>query len=120
MDAHHLGGLALAQPLPLDQEQSPAAQLLLRRPTDAAEVSCLHADAIAPALRDVRYIRGRLVRSYKELGNHKLPERPKGEYVSYVLDGQQRITSLYAIRKGIRITKDGEIIDYKDIFIDLD
>jgi hypothetical protein len=37
-----------------------------------------------------------------------------------VLDGQQRITSLYAIRKGIRITKDGEEIDYKDIYIDLD
>lgn len=37
-----------------------------------------------------------------------------------MLDGQQRITSLYAIRKGIRITKDGEEIDYKDIYIDLD
>jgi hypothetical protein len=60
------------------------------------------------------------LRSYKEVGNHKLPETDKGDYVQYILDGQQRITSLYAIRKGIRITKDGKIIDYRDIFIDLD
>src|SRR4051812_25552185 len=60
------------------------------------------------------------LRSYKEVGNHKLPNTPKGDYAQYILDGQQRITSLYAIRKGIRITKDGKEIDYKDIFIDLD
>src|SRR4051812_33486987 len=60
------------------------------------------------------------LRSYKEVGNHKLPETPKGDYVQYILDGQQRITSLYAIRKGIRITKDGKELDYRDIFIDLD
>src|SRR3954466_9426358 len=60
------------------------------------------------------------LRSYKEIGNHQLPETPKGDYAQYILDGQQRITSLYAIRKGIRLTKDGEEIDYKDIFIDLD
>ena len=35
------------------------------------------------------------------------------------MDGQQRITSLYAIRKGIRISKDGKEIDFKDLFIDL-
>ncbi len=60
------------------------------------------------------------LRSYKEVGNHKLPETPKGDYAEYILDGQQRIKSLYAIRKGIRLTKDGKEIDYKDIFIDLD
>ena len=60
------------------------------------------------------------LRSYKEIGYHKLPETPKGDYVQYILDGQQRITSLYAIRKGIRISKDGVEIDYKDIFINLD
>lgn len=59
------------------------------------------------------------LRSYKEVGNHKLPETPKGDYVQYVLDGQQRITSLYAIRKGIRINKDGKELDYKDIFVNL-
>jgi hypothetical protein len=60
------------------------------------------------------------LRSYRNLGNHKLPNTPKGDYVQYVLDGQQRITSLYAIRKGIRLSKEGREIDYKDIFIDLD
>src|ERR1700689_91323 len=45
------------------------------------------------------------LRSYKEVGNHKLPEMPKGDYVQYILDGQQRVTSLYAIRKGLRITE---------------
>jgi hypothetical protein len=60
------------------------------------------------------------LRSYKEVGNHKLPETDKGDYVQYILDGQQRVTSLYAIRKGIRITKDGKEVDYRDIFIDLD
>jgi hypothetical protein len=60
------------------------------------------------------------LRSYKEVGNHRLPETPDGDYVQYILDGQQRITSLYAIRKGIRISKDGVEIDYKDIFINLD
>src|ERR1017187_4987011 len=60
------------------------------------------------------------LRSYKEVGNHKLPVTPKGDYVQFILDGQQRITSLYAIRKGIRITKDGKEQDYKDIFINLD
>lgn len=60
------------------------------------------------------------LRSYRNVGNHRLPDTPKGDYAQYILDGQQRITSLYAIRKGIRITKDGKEINYKDIFVDLD
>lgn len=60
------------------------------------------------------------LRSYKEVGNHKLPETPRGDYAQYILDGQQRITSLYAIRKGIRVTRDGKLVDYRDIYIDLD
>jgi hypothetical protein len=60
------------------------------------------------------------LRSYREVGNHTLPETPKGDYAQYILDGQQRITSLYAIRKGIRISKDGKEIDYRDIFVCLD
>lgn len=59
------------------------------------------------------------LRSYKEVGNHVLPDTPKGDYVQYILDGQQRITSLYAIRKGLRISKDGKEINYQDIYIDL-
>lgn len=60
------------------------------------------------------------LRSYKDIGNHKLPKTPKGDYAYYVLDGQQRITSLYAVRKGIRITRDGKEVDYRDIYIDLE
>jgi hypothetical protein len=59
-------------------------------------------------------------RHFRELGNLKLPEPPAGDSVQYVLDGQQRITSLYAVRKGLRITRDGRVIDYKDICIDLE
>jgi hypothetical protein len=60
------------------------------------------------------------LRAIKEIGKLPLPDVPEGEFVHYVLDGQQRITSLYAARKGIRLTKDGTEIDYKDISINLD
>lgn len=59
------------------------------------------------------------LRAMRNIGNISLPEVPKGEPVSYVLDGQQRITSLYAVRKGIRMTKEGQEIDYSQISIDL-
>jgi len=59
------------------------------------------------------------MRYIKNIGNFRLPEPPKGDAVLYVLDGQQRITSLYAIRKGLRVNKDGQEIDYKHISIDL-
>jgi hypothetical protein len=49
-----------------------------------------------------------------------LPKTPAGDAVQYILDGQQRITSLYAVRHGLRITRDGKEIDYKDICIDID
>jgi len=59
------------------------------------------------------------LRHIKNIGNVDLPDIPKGDSVFYVLDGQQRITSLYAVRKGIRITKEGREVDYKDISINL-
>ncbi len=59
------------------------------------------------------------LRAMRNIGNVVLPEAPKGDAVSYVLDGQQRITSLYAVRKGIRLTKDGQEVDYSQISIDL-
>lgn len=60
------------------------------------------------------------LREVKNIGNITLPEVPKGEFVQYVLDGQQRITSLYAARKGVIITKDGKDLDFRDISIDLE
>ena len=59
------------------------------------------------------------LREVRDIGNVTLPETPEGEFVYYVLDGQQRITSLYAVRKGIRITREGKTIDYHDIVIHL-
>src|SRR5687767_6899845 len=59
------------------------------------------------------------LRAMRNIGNVMLPEAPKGDAVSYVLDGQQRITSLYAVRKGIILTKDEQEIDYSQISIDL-
>ena len=59
------------------------------------------------------------MRAVKDVGNVRLPEIPKGDAAFYVLDGQQRITSLYAVRKGVVFNKEGQIIDYNQIAIDL-
>jgi hypothetical protein len=59
------------------------------------------------------------LRHVRNIGNVKLPDTPKGEPSLYVLDGQQRITSLYAVRKGVRITREGKEIDYGRISINL-
>lgn len=59
------------------------------------------------------------LRHIKNIGNTELPVLKVGESVSYVLDGQQRITSLFAVKKGLIITKDAKEIHYKDICIDL-
>ncbi len=59
------------------------------------------------------------MRHIKNIGNITLPKTPDGDATLYVLDGQQRITSLYAVRKGIRLTKDGKEIDYRRISINL-
>jgi len=60
------------------------------------------------------------LRHFKEIGNISLPATPVGTSVKYVLDGQQRITSLYAVRKGAIFTVEGKEIDYKDICINLE
>lgn len=59
------------------------------------------------------------LRHIRNIGNIELPDPDHGDFVEYVLDGQQRITSLYAVRKGLRLSRDGDEIDYKDIVIDL-
>lgn len=61
------------------------------------------------------------LRHIKNIGNVSLPEPDKTDYISYILDGQQRITSLYAMRAGIIYTTENGIeINYKDIYIDLE
>ncbi len=58
----------------------------------------------------------------KNIGDQKIPDTPEGTKVQYVLDGQQRITSLYAAYLGAKIQKSGEkkITDYSEIYIDLE
>ena len=58
----------------------------------------------------------------KNIGDLELPAVPDGTKVQYVLDGQQRITSLYAAYLGAKIKKEGEkkITDYSEIYVDLD
>ena len=51
----------------------------------------------------------------RNIGDLDLPDTREGTKVQYVLDGQQRITSLYAAYKGAKITK----TNYQDIFVNL-
>ncbi|MEM7815041.1 MAG: DUF262 domain-containing protein [Candidatus Aenigmatarchaeota archaeon] len=61
------------------------------------------------------------LRSVKNIGGLNLPEPPKGDYVHYVLDGQQRITSLFAALKGEKIVRsDGREENFSEIYVDLD
>lgn len=60
------------------------------------------------------------LRSVKNIGNIELPEPREGEFVNYVLDGQQRITSLFAALKGEVITRDnGKKENFANIYVDL-
>lgn len=57
----------------------------------------------------------------RNIGNFDLPEPRADDRILYILDGQQRITSLFAVRKGLVFREQGGAeIDYKDIYIDLE
>ena len=62
------------------------------------------------------------INGIKNVGDLEIPETPDGTKVQYVLDGQQRITSLFAAYRGAKIQKAGEkkITDYKGIVVNLD
>ena len=61
------------------------------------------------------------INDIKNVGNLDIPDTPDGVKVQYVLDGQQRITSLFAAYLGARIQKVGEkkVTDYGNIVINL-
>lgn len=60
------------------------------------------------------------LRSIRNIGNIELPETKSGDMVHYVLDGQQRMTSIYIAMKGLTISvEDGRQTDYSNIYIDL-
>ena len=56
------------------------------------------------------------LKSLKKIGGTILKEPKEGEYIYYILDGQQRMTSLYLALEGIKVNSN----DYKKIYIDLD
>lgn len=53
--------------------------------------------------------------SIRDIGGLTLPEPPDGRFVQYVLDGQQRMTSIYVAVKGAKV---GDT-DYSKIYVDL-
>ncbi len=62
------------------------------------------------------------INDIKNVGNLDIPPTPDGTKVEYVLDGQQRITSLFAAYRGAKIQKVGEkkVTDYGDIVVNID
>lgn len=61
------------------------------------------------------------LRSVRELGDATLPAPAAGEIVSFVLDGQQRLTSLYAAIRGIKVPRSsGHVDDFAEIYVDLE
>ena len=59
------------------------------------------------------------LRSVRNIGGDKLPDTPKGDFIQYILDGQQRLTSLYASIKGLCVERKNKSDDYSEIYIDL-
>jgi len=62
------------------------------------------------------------INDIKNVGNLDIPPTPDGTKVEYVLDGQQRITSLFAAYRGAKIQKVDEkkVTDYGDIVVNID
>jgi len=60
------------------------------------------------------------LRSIRNIGGCILPDPPEGDFVEYVLDGQQRLTSLFASLKGLKVERDGnKVDDFSGMYIDL-
>jgi len=60
------------------------------------------------------------LRSIRDLGNFSLPALSESEFLDYVLDGQQRLTTLFATLKGLKIKRGEKLEDYDDIYINLE
>jgi hypothetical protein len=59
------------------------------------------------------------LRSIRNLGGVPLPETVKGDAVKYVLDGQQRLTSLFVTLKGLTIRREDQEEDFSKFWVDL-
>jgi hypothetical protein len=60
------------------------------------------------------------LRCVRDIGGAELPTTPDGDYAKQVLDGQQRLTSLYASIHGIEVEREGHVEDFSEIYIDLE
>lgn len=60
------------------------------------------------------------LRALRNLGGLDLPTTPEGDYIQYVLDGQQRLTSLFASLKGLQIKREDFEDDFSEFYIDLE
>ena len=61
------------------------------------------------------------LRSVRNIGDLSLPDTESSDFVNYILDGQQRVTSIYAALKGVKNVKrnDGRIEDFSKIYVNL-
>lgn len=59
------------------------------------------------------------LRTIRDLGGATLPDTPEGDFTQYVLDGQQRLTSLYASANGLKIKREERTDDFAELYIDL-
>lgn len=59
------------------------------------------------------------LRAIRDIGGIPLPTPALGEPISYVLDGQQRMTSLFVSLKALQVQLDDEIRDYGKMYINL-
>jgi hypothetical protein len=60
------------------------------------------------------------LRSIRNLGGIELPDTPVGNAVKYVLDGQQRLTSLFVVLNGLKLYREGHHDDYSQMWLDLE
>ena len=60
------------------------------------------------------------LRSVRNLGGAELPQTPDGDFIQYVLDGQQRLTSIFATLSGAKVKRDYKIDDFSEIYINLE
>lgn len=60
------------------------------------------------------------LRSIRDIGGIQLPEPPKGDFVEFILDGQQRLTSIFATLKGLEIEREsGKKEKFSEMYVDL-
>lgn len=60
------------------------------------------------------------LRALRNLGGLELPRTPKGDFIQYVIDGQQRLTTIFASLKGLKIQREYHEEDYSEFYVDLD